>query len=118
MTRYFQMLLILLTLFVASCAEEEVIPIPLPEEKLIDVLIDVHVAEAMMDKLTAIDQDTVGKVYYRMIFREHEVSKEDFDKSMEILREDPERLNSIYEQILDKLNVLEAEARGVPDMSE
>ncbi|MCB0632566.1 MAG: DUF4296 domain-containing protein [Saprospiraceae bacterium] len=118
MTRYFEIFIFSLAIVFAGCAREEVEPIPLATDKLIDVLIDVHVAEAMMDKLTAADQDTVGKVYYRMIFREHGISKEDFDKSMDILREDPERLNAIYEQILDKLNVLEAEARGIPDMSE
>lgn len=100
-----------------SCKEKE-IPIPLSEEKMIEVLIDIHMAEAMLDKLPITDQDTVGHVYYRMIFREHEVSQEDFDRSMAVLREDPVRLNVIYEQILEQLNVLEATERGIDKMEE
>lgn len=98
-----------------SCGKEEV-PIPLSEEKMIDVLIDLHMAESMIEKLPLTDRDTVGHVYYRMIYREHGVSEEDFDQSIAVLREDPVRLNAIYEQVLEKLNVLEATARGVEKM--
>lgn len=110
--------IILIVVLVGGCAREEVVPLPLPKDKLVDVLIDVHLAEAMLDKLPSLDQDTVGKVYYQMIFREHEINRADFDESMNILREDPERLNLLYEEILDTLNVLEAGARGMPEMED
>lgn len=102
-------------LVLASCKKEEV-PLPLSEEQMIDILIDMHIAESMIEKLPVLDRDTVGNVYYRMIYRQHGVSEADFDESMNILREDPERLDEIYSKILEELNVLEATARGVDDM--
>lgn len=104
-------------LLLASCGEKEV-PIPLSEEQLIEVLIDMHIAESMIEKLPVSDRDTVGNVYYRMIYREHDISKEDFDASINVLREDPERLNKVYSKILEELNVLEASSRGVEKMEE
>lgn len=102
-------------IFFVSCGDKE-IPIPLSEEKLVDIMIDMHIAEAMIEKLPVSDRDTVGHVYYRMIYREHEVSQEDFDESMKVLREDPERLNAIYVLVMEQLNVLEATERGVEAM--
>lgn len=102
-------------IFFVSCGEKE-IPIPLSEEKLVDVMIDMHIAESMIEKLPVSDRDTVGHVYYRMIYREHEVSQEDFDESIKVLREDPERLNAIYVLVMEQLNVLEATERGVEAM--
>lgn len=116
MKYYGRGLLLLLIVSLVACSREEIIPLPLTQDKLVDVLVDVHVAEAMIDKIGAVDQDTVGKVYYRMIFREHGITQQAFDESMSILREDPKRLNDLYEQILDTLNVREAGARGMPDM--
>ncbi len=104
-------------LLLAACSEEE-IPIPLSEEQMIDILIDMHIAESMIEKLPVSDRDTVGNVYYRMIYRQHGVNQTDFDESMGVLREDPERLNEIYSQILEELNILEATSRGVDDMEE
>ncbi|PHN08552.1 DUF4296 domain-containing protein [Flavilitoribacter nigricans] len=98
-----------------SCGKEEV-PIPLTEEKLVEVLIDMHMAESMIEKLPVADRDTVGNVYYRMIYREHGVTQQDFDESMNVLREDPERLDAIYVQIMERLNVLEASERGDENM--
>ena len=77
-----------------------------------------HIAESMIEKLPVSDRDTVGNVYYRMIYREHDISKEDFDASINVLREDPERLNKVYSKILEELNVLEASSRGVEKMEE
>lgn len=102
-------------IFFVSCGDKE-IPIPLSEEKLVDVMIDMHIAESMIEKLPVSDRDTVGHVYYRMIYREHEVSQEDFDESIKVLREDPERLNAIYVLVMEQLNVLEATERGVEAM--
>lgn len=114
LSRLVRILALTLILFTA-CAEEEV-PIPLSEEKMIDVLIDLHMAESMIEKLPLSDRDTVGHVYYRMIYREHGISEAEFDESIAILREDPKRLNALYEQILEKLNVLESTERGVDNM--
>lgn len=85
---------------------------------MVDVLVDVHLAEAMLEKLPLTDQDTVGHVYYRMIFRQHDITQEDFDQSMSVLREDAKRLNTIYEKIQDRLNEMEATARGNDKMEE
>lgn len=113
---HLKLLLSLVVLLSFLSCRQEVEPIPLSNEQMMAVLIDLHIAEAMIEKLPATDRDTVSTVYSRMIFREHGVSQEDFDASMAVLREDPIRLNAIYEEIMGELNVLEATERGVESM--
>jgi BMFP domain-containing protein YqiC len=90
----------------AACQENKVVSIE--EEKLIDILIDMHIAEAASQKLYGEAKDSVTNVYYDQIFDLHEVPRETFEVYMEELGADPQRLQALYEKVIDKMARLEA----------
>ncbi len=81
-----------------SCTNQT--PLLVEEEKMVDVIRDIHIAEAAMQNLIDITKDSMGEIYYQQVFEIHQVNKADFDSSMIILRRNPERLGLIYDQVL------------------
>lgn len=101
MTR--SILLLVLSLFVCSnCNNNQ--SIPLSEEKMVEIIRDLHIAEAAMQNLVGITKDSLGQIYYQQIFDLHEVNEVDFDTSIQRLRRDPTRLNQIYDKVLLSLD--------------
>lgn len=95
------LLLFFISIFFFACSKKESLPIG--EEKLIDVLADVHTAEAAISGLTAVEKDTLALRFYDDIFMLHQVAQEDFDTCMARLMRDPERFAGIYEKVEAKL---------------
>ena len=92
----------LLLASVVSCGPEPT-PIPMDEDKLVEVLIDVHVAEAAVQMLRGATKDSVINAYYDQIFEIHGLSREDFETTMEILRTDPKRMEGLYSKIMNEM---------------
>jgi hypothetical protein len=92
--------LMLCTCFACNVGQKR---LPVPEKKLIEILTDAHYAEAALQEVYGNQKDSLKKIYYKEIFQLHKVSKEEMTKSMDILREDPARLDKIYQAILENL---------------
>ena len=92
----------LLLASVVSCGPKPT-PITMDEDKLVEVLIDVHVAEAAVQMLRGATKDSVINAYYDQIFEIHGLSREDFETTMEILRTDPKRMEGLYSKIMNEM---------------
>ena len=92
----------LLLASVVSCGPKPT-PITMDEDKLVEVLIDVHVAEAAVQMLRGATKDSVINAYYDQIFEIHGLSREDFETTMEILRTDPKRMEALYSKIMNEM---------------
>lgn len=77
---------------------------PLSEEKLIDILVDVHTAEAMTESETQRVRDSMAPIYYAQIYEKHGVTRTDFDSTMVIYAHNPERFDSVYSKVLRIIN--------------
>jgi len=95
--------IILLSTF--SCESETRLPIE--EEKLVDILRDIHIAEAAMQNLIGVTKDSFGIIYYNQVLGLYGVERAVFDTTMERLRKDPERLSVVYEKVIKQLDLLE-----------
>jgi hypothetical protein len=93
-----------------SCGDEEY-SLPVKDEKLVEVLADVHIAEAACYNIYGSAKDSLIELYYGQVFSIHEVSEDDFWKAMDILEQHPDKMEAIYEQVLERLNKLEAESK-------
>jgi hypothetical protein len=91
---------LLLCLF--ACTPEKG-PLPIPESKLIDVLMDIHYAEAASEDKVGSAQDSLRKVYYKEVFKLYNVTEKDFVKTMELLKRNPRRLLKLYKQMDDQM---------------
>ena len=90
------------TLIFFSCKKQEP-HLPIDENNLVSILVDIHEAEAALDAENVFVKDSLGKKYYAQIFDKHHVSKRDFDSTMSLLERDPERLNKIYIPVIKGL---------------
>ena len=108
MLRPIFLLLICIT-FLFSCKEEE-IPLPISEEQLIPILVDVHIAEAAVQNVRYEIKDSISDIYYEQIFTIHKVEEKDFYETMDHLKRDAIKLEAIYAQVLEELSKKEAKS--------
>lgn len=99
-----------LALQLSSCGRNQD-PVAIDEDKLVEVLIDIHIAEAAVQGLRGATKDSMINVYYDQVCEIHEVSREDFETSMEILRNDPKRLEDLYSRIMTEMERQEVESK-------
>lgn len=105
-------LLIIIFLCLSSC--EERTSCVLDDEKLIRILADVQIAESAAQSLVGPVKDSLLKEYYRQIFEIHEVGEDDFRTCFGALEDDPERMNAIYEKVIEELSRQEAKGKEKP----
>lgn len=77
---------------------------PIAEEKLIDILVDVHTAEALTESEIQRVRDSMTPIYYAQIYKKHGVTKTDFDSTMVVYTHNPERFDSVYSKVLRIIN--------------
>ena len=105
--KYFSIKNILIKFFIAtliffSCKKQEP-HLPIDENNLVSILVDIHRAEAAVDAENVFVKDSLGKKYYTQIFDKHHVSKRDFDSTMSLLERDPDRLQKVYTPVVKEL---------------
>lgn len=87
-------------LFSMGCISHQEESLPISEEKLEAVLLDIHVAESAMAKLQIGPQkDSLANLYYDQISTIHQVDRETIDTCLAILQRNPEMMNRIYEKL-------------------
>lgn len=94
---------LLLILGFGACDKEKK-QLPISQEKMIDILVDVHVAEAAMQELSSILRDSIGEIYYEQIFEMHGVTKDEFNKALYLIKQDPEQMERVYKDVLAEID--------------
>lgn len=82
---------------------------PVKGEELIDLLVDIHVAEAAIQDLYGQTKDSVGRVYYQQVFHMHEIDSAIFDTTMAVLRRNPDYASRVYQQVMRVIEEKQAE---------
>ncbi len=84
------------------------------EEKMIDILLDTHLAEAAVQTEKTHQKDSLLYIYYQEIYRIHDITKEDFERNLEAWFNDPIKSNNMYEKIIEKLKKSETNYSARP----
>lgn len=106
MSRFLPMLLLSCFLFV-GCLTQHREPLPIDEDQLEAVLLDVHVAEAAMGQLQGGEKkDSLANLYYDQIAAIHKIDREVLDTCLSILQRNPEQTKEIYEKMAEKMEEL------------
>lgn len=90
----------------SSCTEEEKPGIQ--PETMVDILVDVHVAEAALLGLSEEQKDSLTAVYYQQIYEIHGVSEESFGREMDFIKRHPKYMDELYTLVLEELAKREA----------
>lgn len=108
--KYFSILLIILLPLCTSCLKKKKIKGKeyIPQEVLVDVLVDIHLMEGVME----------DRQYYRRynfndsldmmtpIFDKYHVTKEMFDSTLAEYTRHPDLLDQVYDEVIMKLNFM------------
>jgi len=106
---------LLTIILIVSCSSPEEEGIPenvLSPEKFTSVMIDVQITEGM--RAQGVDLITPGEGVegaYEEIFSKHQINKESFDVSYDYYLDHPDKMEKIYEQVLDSLSKLDAQVK-------
>ncbi|MGM0565262.1 MAG: DUF4296 domain-containing protein [Bacteroidota bacterium] len=106
----FALTLIAVLLFSSCSKEEEKRPEKvLSESEMVDVMVDVHLAEAVLTRKRGENQkvDRLTDAYYKKIYEKHDISKKTFDTSFSYYQQNLSDLQRIYEQVITELNKMQ-----------
>jgi hypothetical protein len=81
----------------------------IPEERLVEVLKDVQLAEAAAMQCSPAKRDSAIGAYYAVIFRLHGIGREEFEQSLSALLADPGRSARVFGRVSERL--IEEEAQ-------
>ncbi len=110
-------ILIIGILMISSCYSthnDERVPEPenlIGKDKIVLILADVEIAESALRQKQNFGHE-IGEekeAYFRSIFTQYGVTREQFDSSMAYYRQDLETINTIYEEVITRLSVIESE---------
>ncbi len=97
------LLLIGLLGMISACSSEEKAD-TIDDPVMVQILTDIHVADAILQDVTNGElKDSLYVDYYERIFRQYGVSRAQFERTIENVRRDPEKLNQLYTEVLDEL---------------
>lgn len=83
-------------------------PLRMERAKLVALLADIHLAEAAMNNVYGKAKDSLAILYYDQVYAIHGVNPLLFEEQIAILKKQPELMASIYEEVLIKVQALEA----------
>ena len=93
-----------------GCSDEPQ-PLQVPEERLVGVLADLHIAEAALQALRGKTKNSMATVYYDQIYTLHDVDSAEVHQSLEQLREDPQRMKALYDRVMERVETLSATSK-------
>ncbi|HFA50788.1 MAG TPA: DUF4296 domain-containing protein [Bacteroidetes bacterium] len=96
-------------LFFCSCQHEK--KLPLPEDKLVPVLMDIHIAEAGLTHLTGTVKDSTAAKYYQQIYTMHGVEEAVVDSCLYYLKRHPARMKKVYDKVTKELEKMKTQKK-------
>ncbi|MFH2141783.1 MAG: DUF4296 domain-containing protein [Bacteroidota bacterium] len=108
---FFFSFIVLVFNFCSSEVEPEIPDYVISREKIIPVIIDMHIADATLMTLQLDNKENKYRsdFYYEQIFTKHNITKSDFDTSIMFYSRIPDYYNKIYDDVLAELNKMSGE---------
>jgi hypothetical protein len=90
----------------------------LSEKQMVDVLVDIHLTEAVMkisnDSLARLNDTIQLRIRFADVFKKHDVDPDDFNTSLTYYLKHIEELDKIYVEVINRLTELEATLQPKP----
>ncbi|KAA3630020.1 MAG: DUF4296 domain-containing protein [Bacteroidetes bacterium] len=115
MLKYIKIGSVVLILFsvLASCSPKEIEePLPFSDEKIINILIDVHISEAALQTLGRVVKDSMKEVYMNQVAEIHEIERQQLEELLGELRNRPADLKRLYSGMLEEIEIKENELKA------
>ena len=99
-----------------SCEEKS--PCTLSEAQMINVLTDIHIAEAASQSLLGLQKDSLLNEYYQQVYEIHGVVEAQFKECYSELQANPDALKLLLDSVLARIDSLEMDGMVPPDDEE
>jgi hypothetical protein len=90
----------------------------LNEDKMIDVLVDIHLTEAALrvgnDSLARLNDTTKLRILFAQVYEKHNVDPDDFNTSLDYYLKHIDELDKIYVEVINRLTELDARLQPKP----
>ncbi|MGY6545027.1 DUF4296 domain-containing protein [Arthrospiribacter ruber] len=107
----------LLLFVLISCGRERLPEGVLNEDKMVEVMIDIHLAEGLVSTFP-IHYDSSRMLYpmfEKEVFKKHQVPDSVFVKSLEHYMRDARKMDRLYARTIDSLHVIEKGVKNTKD---
>ena len=113
------LILVSILIFMGGCypTHEEKNALPpddlIEVEKMVNIIAEVEIAESALRQKQNYGHEVnrVKEEFYTAIFNKYEVTKDQFDRSLAYYKKDLETIDAIYEQVINRLSVIESEVQ-------
>ena len=111
---FFLLPLSVLLLYCCGAGETEIPPGVLQKEQMIDLLVEMHKADAAKQADHSMYPDTAGldTVNYELVFAAKNIQRAVFDSSMKFYSSHPELFDKVYDEVIMRLNLDQTELQG------
>jgi hypothetical protein len=100
------------TFFTLASCENDNPKLPIPREKVIEMLADVHMADAYVESVNPTMKDSMAKLYYLQIFKHHDITAAVYDSTFAVLSKQPDLMKKVYDAVLLKIEERQKIVRG------
>lgn len=100
-------ILLVSALLISACNKNKVPEGVIKEKTMIELLTEMHTADAYFNNITGYECDTmIGEINYtyNQIFKKYGTTKEGFERSMDYYSQNPKKFREMYEKVVLKLN--------------
>lgn len=91
------------SLALASCKPDRGKPC-IDEEKMVEVLVDIHIAQAALVREPGGDERKNNAVYYENLLAKHGVNEVLFDSAVAWYSKNPDLFEKLYEKVSEKIS--------------
>ena len=90
----------------------------LSKEKMVEVLLDVHLAEATFNVIDRNKKsaDSIINNEYALIFKRHNVKADDFFNTYNYYIANPSLMDSAYGELVSRITTLQSQVRKLPEL--
>jgi hypothetical protein len=90
----------------------------IPEEKMVDVLTDVHIIEGARIGQSVLGDSLPAKFHYQKVWEKYNINAALYDSSFRYYSRNAERMDLMYEEVLTRLTKMSSELEANPNKKE
>lgn len=87
---------------------------PVDVDRLVNTVVELHLAEGLLDEIAVTIQDSMTQVYSENIVRDNGYTVEEFREQMWLIRSEPEWMENFFTLVSDELAKMDAESSRIP----
>jgi hypothetical protein len=85
---------------------------PIPQDKIVRVFADIHLAESVINVAETSKRDSMAQALYSEVYATNGISPDDFNKTLTLYLDNPTAMKALYEKVVEQLSKDEAETRA------